>query len=231
MLTQLIQLMTAINLFFDSWKKVVLTIGISFMFFLGSLASPQIASYFGTDYISAINDRIHINTPVMDILASTQDKIKSNRIIVAELHDGKSNVSGVKFAYLSANYEVVQPGTAKLLLDMQNLPTSMFTKHWSVLGGNNCNSVDVDAINVTRNEDSVAASYAGYGVEYAIICPIFEPNTSMMLGVIVGFWHKDVLNIDKEADVKALKESALILSGILSGKGDSISLWTELFGE
>ena len=231
MLTQLIQLMTAINLFFDSWKKVVLTIGVSFMFFLGSLAAPQITSYFGKDYISAINDRIHINTPVMDILASTQDKIKSNRIVVAELHDGKSNVSGVKFAYLSANYEVVEPGTAKLLLDMQNLPTSMFTRHWRVLGSNNCNSVDVDTVNITRNEDSVAASYAVYGVEYAIICPIFEPNTDMMLGVILGFWHTDISNIDKDADMKALKESALILSGILSGKGNSVSLLTRLFGE
>lgn len=231
MLNQLIQLMTAANLFFDNWKKVVVTIGVSFMFFLGSLASPQITSYFSKDYISAINDRIHINTPVMDIIASTQYKIKSNRILVAELHDGKSNVSGVKFAYLSANYEVVQPGTAKLLLNMQNLPTSMFTKYWKALGSDSCSGVDVNTSNIEKNEDSVSANYAGYGVEYAIICPIFEPNTDMMLGVITAFWYKDLNNDQTEVDVEALKESALMLSGILSGKTESISLLDRLFGE
>ena len=231
MLTQIIQLLNAINTFFDNWKKSVVTIGISFMFFLGSLAAPQLSSYFGKDYISAINDRIHINTPVMNILASTQNKIKSNRIIVAELHDGKSNVSGVKFAFLSATYEVVQPGTAKLLMEMQNLPTSLFTGYWVSFSKGDCKKIDVNIENIDRNPDAVTASYASYGIEYAIVCPIFEPNTDMMLGVVTGFWHKDLIGDVGDEDVVELKDTALILSGILSGKEVGPSVWTRVFGE
>lgn len=230
MLTQLIQLITCLNTFFDSWKKVIVVVGFSFLFFVGSLASPQISSMFSKDYISSINDRIHINTPVMEILNSAQESIKANRIVIAELHDGKSNVSGVKFAFVSATYEVVQPGTAKLLLDMQNLPTSMFTGYWKELGQGECRKINVNLENIERNENAVEASYAAYGVDYAIICPIFQPNTDLILGVITGFWNKDINNISEEHDIKVLQSNALILSGILSGKSVEQNLFQKIFG-
>ena len=166
----------------------------------------------------------------MDILSSAQDSIKANRIVIAELHDGKSNVSGVKFAFVSATYEVVHPGTAKLLLDMQNLPTSMFTGYWKELGEGKCKKIDVNLENIDRNENAVEASYAAYGVDYAIICPIFQPNTNLILGVITGFWNKDIDSPTEEHDVEVMQSNALILSGILSGKSGEQNLFQKIFG-
>lgn len=230
MFTLLIQYLTAMNAFFDSWKKAIFAIGFSFLFFLGSIFAPR---YFdgSNDYITAINDRISINSSVMEILGAANEKLHANRIIVSELHDGKQNVSGVRFAFVSATYEIVQPGTSKIILELQNLPTSMFTGYWTVMSKGECYKMDIDLNHLERNMDAPTSNYASYGVDYAMICPIVEPRTELLLGTITGFWNRDLGDREILEDEARLKKTSLVLSGLLSGSTSKHSWWGKFFGE
>lgn len=230
MFTLLIQYLTAMNAFFDSWKKAVFAIGFSFFFFLGSIFMPKYLDE-STDYITAINARISINTSVMDILSAANQDLHANRLVISELHDGKQNVSGVKFAFVSATYELVQPGTAKIILELQNLPTSMFTGYWKVMNKGECYKMNIDLDNLESNVDAPTNSYATYGVDYAMTCPIFEPRTGLILGTITGFWNKDLNANEIKADEDKLIKTSLVLSGLLSGNAFKHSWWDDFFGE
>lgn len=229
MFTLLIQYLTAINAFFDNWKKAAFAIGISFLFFMGSVLIPK---YFeGSDYITAINDRISINSSVMDILEVANKKIHANRIVVAELHDGKQNVSGVRFAFLSATYEVVEPGTSKIILELRDLPTSMFTGYWKVMIKGQCYKMDIDLEHLDRNMDAPTSNYASYGVDYVMMCPIFEPKTDMLLGAVTGFWNRDLTPDEISKSEEKLLKTSFVLSGILSGASSHRSWFDKFFGE
>jgi predicted transcriptional regulator YheO len=75
----------------------------------------------------AQNDAIKTDELITTKLRFLMDKYKSDRVWLAEFHNGGKTYSGKSFQRFSTTYEVVNQGIAAEAVNTQNIPTSIFS--------------------------------------------------------------------------------------------------------
>lgn len=201
----------------DSWKRAFIVAFFVTFLTVGYLVFPIAQRYVDSmDAYISVENRIKMDGPITSAIRTLQTKIDADRVMIFELHNGKVNASGVHFAYISSSYEVVKPGFAKILLDTQNLPTSLLAGDWGPLLEGKC--IFVDPTFSDFQTPSIEDWMASNGVGSLGICPISSPDDERLVGLVMTQWADDIDNkkhYDYKLDMQLLSYK---LSGMLSSK-------------
>lgn len=201
----------------DSWKRAfIIVFFITFLTF-GYITFPIVQRYVDSmDAYISVENRIKMDGPITTAIRTLQSKINSDRVMIFELHNGKVNASGVHFAYISSSYESVKPGFAKLLLETQNLPTSLLAGDWGPLLEGKCVFIDptFDAFSTPSVNDWMESN----GVGSLGICPISSPDDERLVGLVMTQWAADTDDTHHYEYTTDMQLLAYKLSGMLSSK-------------
>jgi hypothetical protein len=163
-----------------------------------------------SEYYSSLAKRLQADDKITPVMDSFREKIGSDRLIVAELHDGKKNTTGVRFAYMSGTYESDDRGLTRVLMEFQNIPTSIFSGLWSPLLEGKCVMVDSqDGTGVAR------AQFSEYGSNRTMMCPVQSPNDSSMIGVLISTWRMDPTGFDPAKANIEMEKASYVISGLI----------------
>lgn len=163
-----------------------------------------------SEYYSSLAKRLQADDKITPVMDSFREKIGSDRLIVAELHDGKKNTTGVRFAYMSGTYESDDRGLTRVLMEFQNIPTSIFSGLWSPLLEGKCVMVDSqDGTEVAR------AQFSEYGSNRTMMCPVQSPNDSSMIGVLISTWRMDPTGFDPAKANIEMEKASYVISGLI----------------
>jgi hypothetical protein len=144
-------------------------------------------------------------------LKSLMDKYNSDRVWIAEFHNGGKTYSGKSFQRFSTTYEVVNAGVSSEASNSQNIPTSIFSQFFKKLDS----SGYYHNANFDLNRDEISTVmktfFQNRGVHNFIAFSIKD-----IKGNFVGFLCLDTIpdNVQiKEQDIERL----MIVSSNLAG--------------
>lgn len=163
-----------------------------------------------SEYYSSLAKRLQADDKITPVMESFRSKIGSDRLLVAELHDGKKNTTGVRFAYMSGTYESDDRGLTRVLMEFQNIPTSIFAGLWTRLLEGKCVMIDEqDGTEVAR------AQFSEYGSNRTMMCPVQSPNDGSMIGVLIATWRVDPKDFDIEKVNDEMEKGSYMISGLI----------------
>lgn len=196
----------------DSWKRFFMSITLLFLIGGGTIVYQALNLYLSgnSEYYSSLAKRLQADDKITPVMDSFRDKIGSDRLIVAELHDGKKNTTGVRFAYMSGTYESDDRGLTRVLMEFQNIPTSIFAGMWTPLLNGKCVSIDADS-----GTEVARAQFAEYGSNRTVMCPVQSPNDGSMIGVLMSTWRVDPKDFDPAAANLEMEKASLVVSGLI----------------
>lgn len=212
LLTKIQAIFRSIVAMTDSWKRFFMSITLLLLIGCGALVFQATSLYLSgnSEYYSSLAKRLQADDKITPVMDSFREKIGSDRLIVAELHDGKKNTTGVRFAYMSGTYESDDRGLTRVLMEFQNIPTSIFAGLWTPLLEGKCVMVDVnDGTEVAR------AQFAEYGSNRTMMCPIQSPNDSSMIGVLISTWRMDPYGFDPDGVYNNMEKASYVISGLI----------------
>lgn len=214
MLTKIRAILNSIVALTDSWKRFIMSITLMLMIGGGALVYQATTLYLtgNSEYYSSLAKRLKADDKITPIMDTFRDNIGADRLIITELHDGKKNTTGVRFAYMSGTYESDDKGLTRVLMDFQNIPTSIFAGMWTPLLNGECvmvaNDSEVGTI-VAR------AQFAEYGSRRTYMCPVQSPNDSSMIGVLIATWRVDPNDLDLQRVDREMKKASYVISGLI----------------
>lgn len=162
------------------------------------------------EYYSSLAKRLQADDKITPVMEAFRDKIGSDRLLIAELHDGKKNTTGVRFAYMSGTYESDDKGLTQVLMEFQNIPTSIFAGLWTSLLEGKCVMVDAEA-----GTEVARAQFAEYGSNRTMMCPVQSPNDGSMIGVLMSTWRVDPPGFDLEVINREMVKASYVVSGLI----------------
>ena len=212
MLTKIQAIFRSIVALTDSWKRFFMSITLLLLISGGALVYQATSLYLSgnSEYYSSLAKRLQADDKITPVMDSFREKIGSDRLIVAELHDGKKNTTGVRFAFMSGTYESDDRGLTRVLMEFQNIPTSIFSGLWSPLLEGKCVMVDSqDGTGVAR------AQFSEYGSNRTLMCPVQSPNDSSMIGVLISTWRMDPTGFDPAKASIEMEKASYVISGLI----------------
>lgn len=202
-----------------TWKQMIITVVFMTLVSIGMLGYQYAAMWIGEyNHYSDIVDRLHLDEKVQGTLRLYQEPLSADRIVIGELHDGKVNMSGIRFGYVSATYEVTSAGVARIISQMQNMPTSLFAGYWNELIAGDC-------VTLTRRvpktlTPTMESFMLDNGVKNIIMCPINLPaQRDKIIGVSISMWMNDDYVANLEGFNNLIREMSLVISGTIIRKG------------
>ena len=212
LLTKIQAIFRSIVALTDSWKRFFMSITLLLLISGGALVYQATSLYLSgnSEYYSSLAKRLQADDKITPVMDSFRDKIGSDRLLVAELHDGKKNTTGVRFAYMSGTYESDDRGLTRVLLEFQNIPTSIFAGLWGPLLNGKCVMVNLDS-----PHEVARAQFAEYGANYTMMCPIQSPNDGSMIGVLFATWRVDPAEFDLEKVNSEMEKASYVVSGLI----------------
>jgi hypothetical protein len=212
LLTKIQAIFRSIIAMTDSWKRFFMSITLLLLISGGAIVYQATSLYLtgNSEYYSSLAKRLQADDKITPVMDAFRDKIGSDRLLVAELHDGKKNTTGVRFAYMSGTYESDDRGLTRVLLEFQNIPTSIFAGLWGPLLDGKCVMID------DQSPHEVArAQFHEYGANRTMMCPIQSPGDSSMIGILFATWRVDPtdFNLDKVND--EMEKASYIISGLI----------------
>lgn len=163
-----------------------------------------------SEYYSSLAKRLQADDKITPVMDAFRQKIGSDRLLVAELHDGKKNTTGVRFAYMSGTYESDDRGLTRVLMEFQNIPTSIFAGLWSPLLQGECVMIHGD-----EGTEVAQAQFAEYGSNRTLMCPVQSPNDGSMIGILVSTWRMDPSDLDLKTIDAEMKKASYVISGLI----------------
>ncbi len=196
----------------DSWKRFFMSITLLLLIGGGTVVYQALNLYLSgnSEYYSSLAKRLQADDKITPVMDSFRDKIGSDRLIVAELHDGKKNTTGVRFAYMSGTYESDDRGLTRVLMEFQNIPTSIFAGMWTPLLNGKCVSIDEGS-----GTEVARAQFAEYGSNRTVMCPVQSPNDGSMIGVLMSTWRVDPKDFDPVVANEQMEKASLVVSGLI----------------
>jgi hypothetical protein len=198
----------------DSWKKFLMTTTLLLMIGGGALVYQISYLYLtgNTEYYTSLAKRLKADDKITPVMETYRERINSDRLIVAELHDGKKNTTGVRFAYMSGTYEADDKGMTRVLMDFQNIPTSIFAGMWTPLLNGEC-------VLVAKTAEVVSivaqTQFEEYGSRKTYMCPVMSPADGTMIGVLLATWRDDHSEMDMKSIDTEMKRASYIVSGLI----------------
>lgn len=214
MLTKIRAILNSIIAMTDSWKRFLMSVTLLLLLGGGALVYQATTLYLtgNSEYYSSLAKRLKADDKITPIMDNFRESIGADRLIITELHDGKKNTTGVRFAYMSGTYESDDKGLTRVLMDFQNIPTSIFAGMWTPLLEGDCvmvaNDSEVGTI-VARTQ------FAEYGSRRTYMCPVQSPNDSSMIGVLIATWRVDPNDLDLARVDKEMKKASYVISGLI----------------
>lgn len=147
---------------------------------------------------------------ILGILQRVMENTGGMRAYVYRYHNGLPAISGIPFFFQSNTHEVISPGTTRLLLFEQRVPTSIHSLQNLAFSKNTCFFVS------NTKADKTNQNYYYFEKRNAISvlrCPIFLANDDLF--GFVGIDWSDVTKKDDET-IRQLRSVATELSGIVS---------------
>lgn len=212
MLTKIQAIIRAIVAMTDSWRRFFMSITLLLLIGGGTLVFQATSIYLSgnSEYYSSLAKRLQADDKITPVMDSFRTKIGSDRLLVAELHDGKKNTTGVRFAYMSGTYESDDRGLTRVLMEFQNIPTSIFSGLWSPLLEGKCVMVDG-----STGTEVARAQFAEYGSNRTMMCPVQSPNDSSMIGVLISTWRMDPADFDPAKANLEMERASYVISGLI----------------
>lgn len=196
----------------DSWKRFFMSITLMLLIGGGAIVYQATTLYLSgnSEYYSSLAKRLQADDKITPVMEAFRTKIGSDRLLVAELHDGKKNTTGVRFAYMSGTYESDDRGLTRVLMEFQNIPTSIFAGLWTRLLEGKCVMIDEqDGTEVAR------AQFSEYGSNRTMMCPVQSPNDGSMIGVLIATWRVDPKDFDLEKVNDEMEKGSYMISGLI----------------
>ena len=196
----------------DSWRRFFMSITLLLLIAGGSIVYQATTLYLSgnSEYYSSLAKRLQADDKITPVMDAFREKIGSDRLIVAELHDGKKNTTGVRFAYMSGTYESDDRGLTRVLMEFQNIPTSIFAGLWTPLLNGECVMIHGE-----EGTDVALAQFSEYGSNRTLMCPIQSPNDSSMIGVLISTWRVDPKDMDLAVIDQEMKKATYVISGLI----------------
>lgn len=214
MLTKIRAILNSIVALTDSWKRFLMSVTLMLMIGGGALVYQATTLYLtgNSEYYSSLAKRLKADDKITPVMDTFRSNIKADRLIVAELHDGKKNTTGVRFAYMSGTYESDDLGLTRVLMNFQNIPTSIFAGMWTPLLNGECVMLAKDA---EASQLAAQSQMADYGSRRTYMCPVQSPDDSSMIGVLIATWRVDPDDLDPVSIDKELKKASYVISGLI----------------
>lgn len=163
-----------------------------------------------SEYYSSLAKRLQADDKITPVMDSFRTKIGSDRLIVSELHDGKKNTTGVRFAYMSGTYESDDRGLTRVLMEFQNIPTSIFAGLWTPLLNGECVTIHGE-----EGTEVAKAQFYEYGSNRTMMCPVQSPSDGSMIGVLIATWRMDPADMDLKLINEEMKKASYVISGLI----------------
>lgn len=207
-------ILTTIFRMTSSWKRFLMSITLLMMIGGGALVYQATTLYLtgNSEYYSSLAKRLKADDKITPVMDTFRSNISADRLIVAELHDGKKNTTGVRFAYMSGTYESDDRGLTRVLMEFQNIPTSIFAGMWTPLLNGECVMVAKDT---EAGQLAARSQMEDYGSRRTYMCPIQSPDDSSMIGVLIATWRVDPDDLDPAAIDQELKKASYVISGLI----------------
>lgn len=211
-LTKISAIFRSIRSLTDSWKRFFMSITLLLLVSGGALVFQATSLYLSgnSEYYSSLAKRLKADDKITPVMDAFRDKIGSDRLLIAELHDGKKNTTGVRFAYMSGTYESDAHGLTRVLLEFQNMPTSIFAGLWAPLLDGTC-----VMISESTGTEVARAQFQEYGSNRTIMCPVQSPNDGSMIGVLMATWRVDPADLDLDKVNDELEKASYVISGLI----------------
>lgn len=196
----------------DSWKRFFMSITLLLLISGGAIVYQATSLYLSgnSEYYSSLAKRLQADDKITPVMEAFRNKIGSDRLLVAELHDGKKNTTGVRFAYMSGTYESDDRGLTRVLMDFQNIPTSIFAGLWGPLLDGKCVTIDGNL-----GTEVARAQFVEYGSNRTMMCPVQSPNDSSMIGVLMSTWRVDPSDFNAEEVNNEMEKASYVISGLI----------------
>lgn len=157
---------------------------------------------------SEMSNSITVDARVNHELGNLMQATRADRAYIFRYHNGIPSVAGVPFMFHSNTHEVIKPGTSRVIMFNQRLPSSLNVGMNMEFSKNNC----VSFHNLNEHVDSVNYWYwQTRGAHNMIRCAIYTRN-----GDILGFVGLDYISTlsdhDSAENELKLKASAALLS-------------------
>lgn len=212
MLTKIQAIFRSILAMTDSWKRFAMSVILLILITGGAIVYQATSLYLtgNSEYYSSLAKRLQADDKITPVMDSFRNKIGSDRLLVAELHDGKKNTTGVRFAYMSGTYESDDHGLTRVLMEFQNIPTSIFAGLWTPLLEGQCVMVDpLQGTEVSR------AQFEEYGSKRTVLCPVQSPHDGSMIGILIATWRVDPTDLDVSKINESVAKASYVISGLI----------------
>lgn len=160
--------------------------------------------HFRSEMSNSIAVDARVNHELGNIIQST----RADRAYIFRYHNGIPSVAGVPFMFHSNTHEVIRPGTSRVIMFNQRLPSSLNVSMNVEFSKNNCVSFN----NLGENTNSVNYWYwQTRGAQSMIRCPIYT-RTGDVLGFVGLDYTNNLLDDSTVENERKLKASAILLS-------------------
>lgn len=203
------------RMLFDAFVVAALTTWIGFIFVVSTNFDTIKVMY---DKMMAPREDVQIETVVAQNalidkeLIRIIDETKADRVVVSKFHNGKVDLTGTHFVYISRTHERVGPGISTEIRRNQNVPISFFNAWLSdYFLKRSC--VRIETIDTNA---PYAQFMAEQGTRAMLNCPIVTAAGTLVGYVGVEYVHSRLPKSDIPMIETRLRSSASLIGGILS---------------
>jgi hypothetical protein len=137
------------------------------------------------NFSSNLQGNMQSDGKLEDILKNLLQGTQANRAYMYRYHNGLAAISGVPFYFQSMTFEVIRPGTVRIMPYEQRLPAGMTPSISSQFAQNKCAlATDLDKTDHTLN-----FMFQIHGTRALLRCPIFMKNGDLF--GLVGIDYTD----------------------------------------
>ena len=191
---------------------MMLSTWIGFIYLAVTYSDTIISMYtrYAAQNTVKIEDALKVSQQVNTLVADQRTRLGVDRLYVSKFHNGKVDLSGIHFIYISRVSESTAAGVSNEISTAQNLPLSIFPDMLTAISQNKC-------YYVKEVNDGVENStfLSSMGIKSTMICPIYSTE-GKLIGLIGADGTVDSINTTEAPELEAkLKTIASVLGGLL----------------
>lgn len=153
-----------------------------------------------------------LNARIDHELLALEARVQADRGTVGRFHNGKVDLQGIHFVYISRTNEVDRPGVENDINRFQNIPTSMFNQEIYTYISGEC----VIRQAILPYGDGINQYYHFLGIRSSVRCPIFDSQHKLVAQAGVEFSQKALEGMREKEVVEQVKYTTLHIQEILN---------------
>lgn len=162
---------------------IILSVCYVVAFHFTSLLSIYTEAHDIRNFGNNLHGNMKADSKMEELLTTTMKTTQANRAYVYRYHNGLASINSVPFYFQSMMLEVISPGTPRVILYEQRLPSGMTPAISAAFVNNKC----FTAQGLERPDHSLHFMFQTHGAHAVIRCPVYMPNGDLFGFVGVEF--------------------------------------------